>query len=353
MKRRSVGIAVIAFALSLFVVQAVAASGRSQAATPAAPRGTSAVSEKGGTFTADSFGYKPVENTTGKQIRIAVLCVQNNPFWADVTAGAYAAKAVLAMGQYNCIVDYKDIKDFNGQEFSDAIEACIVQGYNAITTVGAADSIVPAIDKAVAAGIAVYTFNSDTGRVSKKTAFVGQDLYGAGVKSCETLGQLIGGQGKVAIMTGLFSVNAHELRRQGGEEGLKKYPGITILPAVETHDSADEGYTHAKNFITANPDLKGIYNTAGGSHGVAKAIEELGKTDSIAFVCFDTYDELLPYIRSGAIDSVLTQDPFGQGSDPIILAYNEIVTGRPEKTGNAFTKMDEVTPANVNQFFPQ
>ena len=344
---------VIVLALFLIAAQFLAAGGqKSQGGVTAT--GTSAISTRDGkTYTADSFGYKPVENTTGKQIRIAVLCVQNNPFWSDVTAGVYAAQAVLSLPQYNGVVDYISINDFNGQDFSDAIEACIVKGYNAITTVGVADSIVPAIDKAVDAGIPVYTFNSDTGRPSKRTAFVGQDLYGAGKQNGETLAQLIGNSGKVAIITGLFSVNAHELRRNGGIEALSKYPNITILNAVESRDSADEAYMAAKNFITANPDLKGIYITAGGTPGAAQALTELNKQNDIALVCFDTYAELIPYIRSGAIKATLTQDPFGQGSDPIILAFNQIVTGKPQITGNAFTKMDNVTPANVDQYFPR
>ena len=318
------------------------------------PKGTSAVSERDGkTYTADSFGYKPVANTTGKTFRIAVLCIQNNPFWNDVTSGAYAAKAVLGLDTYKCEVDYKFAPQFDGQTFSDMIDTCIAMEYDAITTVGVADSIVAAIDRATAAGIPVYTFNSDTGTPSKKVAFVGQDLYGAGTKLAESLIKMIGGQGKVAMITGLFSVNAHELRRQGAMKAFDAVPGITVLPAVEDHDSADEAYTQAKDFITSNPDLKGLYLCAGGSHGAAQAITELGKTRDIAMVCFDTYAELIPYIKSGAIDSTLTQDPFGQGSDPIILAYNQLVTGKPEKTGNAFTKMDEVDPSNVNRYFPE
>jgi len=343
---------VVVLTLFLITAQFLAAGGQKSQASGGT--GNSAISTRDGkTYTADSFGYKPVENTTGKQVRIAVLCVQNNPFWSDVTAGVYAAQAVLGLSKYNGVVDYISINDFNGQDFSDAIEACIVKGYNAITTVGVADSIVPAIDKAVNAGIPVYTFNSDTGRPSKRTAFVGQDLYGAGRQNGETLAQLIGGKGKVAIITGLFSVNAHELRRLGGIEGLQKYPDITILNAVESHDSADEAYMATKNFITANPDLKGIYVTAGGTPGAAKALQELNKKDSIALVCFDTYAELIPYIRGGEIKSTLTQDPFGQGSDPVILAFNQVVTGKAQVTGNAFTKMDNVTPANVDQYFPR
>jgi ABC-type sugar transport system substrate-binding protein len=58
-------------------------------------------------------------------------------------------------------------------------------------------------------------------------------------------------------------------------------PGITVLPAVEDHDSADEAYTQAKDFITSNSDLKGLYLCAGGSHGAAQAITELGKTKNL------------------------------------------------------------------------
>ena len=345
--------AVLCLIIALLATQFLAASGQrdSSAAPASGVSATSAVSERDGkTYTADSFGYRPVENTTGRQIRIAVICVQNNPFWSDVTDGAYAARAVLRLPQYNAVVDYISINDFIGQEFSDAIEACIVRGYDAITTVGVSDAIVPAIDRAVAAGIHVYTFNSDTARQSRRTAFVGQDLYGAGRQNGETLASLIGYEGKVAVITGLFSVNAHELRRNGGIEALSQHPRITVLSAVESRDSADVAYTVTRDFITANPDLKGIYVTAGGTHGAARALEALGRGNEIALVCFDTYDELIPFLRRGTINSTLTQDPFGQGSDPVVLAFNHVVSGRPQVSGNAFTKMDNVTPANLEEY---
>jgi ABC-type sugar transport system substrate-binding protein len=347
---------VIVFLLALAVISASVFAGGGQQKTGGGaagqPNAVSAISEKGGEYTAESFNYKPVENTTGRNIRIAVLCVQNNPFWVDVTAGAYAAKAVLSLPQYNATVDYISVNEFNGQVFADAIEASIVKGYDGITTVGVSDAIVPSIDKAVAAGIPVYVFNSDTARPSKKTAFIGQDLYAAGVLAGETLAKLIGGEGKVGIITGLYSVNAHELRRRGGEEGLGKSPGIKIVGTVENHDSADEAYTATKDLLTANPDLKGVYVTAGGPHGAARAIQELGKTNEVALVCFDFTTEIISYLRTGDIDSTIGQDPFGQGADPIILAYNHAVTGKAAVTGNAFTKMDIVTHDNVGQYFP-
>lgn len=298
------------------------------------------------------FNYTPVENTTGEEVRIATLLVQNNPFWVKVAEGAEDVKTFLADEKYNCTVDIISFDDFDGQEFAEAINTCVVKGYDAICTVGVADSIAPAIDSAVKAGIPVYTFNSETEKESQRTAFVGQDLYNAGVLVGETLADLMGGEGQVGIITGYYNVHAHELRRQGIEEALGKVEGIEIVGDVENHDSGDEAYTATKNFITANPDIKGIAVTAGGPHGAAKAIEELGMQDQITLVCFDTTDEIVSYLKSGIINATVDQDPYGQGSDPIILAYNHVITGEPEIEGNAFTNMDVYTPENVNEFFP-
>lgn len=301
---------------------------------------------------APAFNYTPVENTEGKEVRIATLLVQNNPFWVTVAEGAEDAQAFLKDEKYNCTVDIISFDDFDGQEFAEAINTCVVKGYDAICTVGVADSIVPAINAAAKAGIPVYTFNSETEKDSEKVAFVGQDLYNAGVLVGETLSDLIGGEGEVGIITGYYNVHAHELRRQGIEEALGKSEGITIVGDVENHDSGDEAYTAAKNFITANPDLKGIAVTAGGPHGAAKAIEELGLQDQITLVCFDTTDEIVSYMKKGVIKASVGQDPYGQGADPIILAYNQVITGEPEVTGNAFTKMDVYTPDNISEYFP-
>lgn len=298
------------------------------------------------------FNYTPVENKDGEEIRIATLLVQNNPFWVTVTEGAEDVKEFLKDEKYNCTVDIITFDDFDGQQFSEAINTCVIKGYDAICTVGVADSIVPAINAATKAGIPVYTFNSETEKESDRVAFVGQDLYNAGVLAGETLADLIGEEGQVGIITGYYNVFAHEQRRQGVEEALGKIEGIEIVGDVENHDSGDEAYTATKNFITANPDIKGIVVTAGGPHGAAKAIEELGMQDQISLVCFDTTDEIVSYLKKGIINASIGQDPYGQGADPVILAYNQIVTGEPEVTGNAFTAMDVYTPENVNEYFP-
>lgn len=294
-----------------------------------------------------TLNIKPVDKNPDKPLRIAVICVQNNPFWFPVKDGALFAKEVLA--KKNTTVDFITVDDFDAKKFNDAIETCIIQQYDAITTVGVSDAIVPAIDKAVSEGIIVNTFNCDTGKKSQRTAFFGQDLYNAGVKAGETIGELTDGKGKVAIITGLFSVPAHELRRKGGLEGLAKYPEIEVVGEVENKDKAETAYAQAKDFLTAYPDLKAIYVTAGGPFGAAKAIEEMGLTDQVKVVCFDFVNETIEYVRKGAIAATIGQDPFGQGFDPVIYAYNQLVTGEKAPQENMWTRLDVVTPDNVDE----
>ena len=302
-------------------------------------------------FVDEGYNYEIAENAEGKEVRIAVLMVNNNPFWVDVENGAKDIQET--MKKYNCTVDIQTIEDFDGQAFSDAIDNCIIMEYDGICTVGVSDAIIPAIERATAAGIRVYTFNSDTSEECSRVAFHGQSLYGAGELAGETLAQLIGGEGKVAIITGLFSVPAHELRRTGGLASFAKYEGIEVVGETECHDSGDEAYTQVMDFLTANPDLAGIYQTAGGQLGVIEALKESGMAGTVKYVCFDFMDEIVDALYDGIVNATIGQDPYGQGADPVIFAYNAAITGEEAITGNEWTKMDVVTPDNVAEYYPR
>jgi ABC-type sugar transport system substrate-binding protein len=310
-----------------------------------------AVCATAATYNDEGFNYPIAPNPDNRPVRVAVLMVNNNPFWMDVEKGILDVQKVMG-GKYNCTVDFISINQFDAQVFSDTIATCIVKEYDAITTVGVSEALIPAIDKATAAGIKVYTFNSDVSD-STRVAFHGQDLYGAGELAGETMAKLIGGKGKVAILTGLFSVPAHELRRTGGLASFAKYPDIQVVGETECHDSGDEANAQVRDFITAHPDLAGIYQCAGGQLGVIEALKDTGKAGEVKYVCFDFMDEIVDALYDGIVNATIGQDPYGQGADPVIFAYNAIITGVEEIKGNEWTKMDIVTPDNVAEFYPR
>ncbi len=297
---------------------------------------------------ADAGVVKPVDKKSPTPIKIAVIGMENNPFWIPVKEGALKAKAELA--PLNCTVDWivpagdQHTSDF----FGNTIDACIAQQYDAIATVAGDSGLVTYINRAVDAGIPVATFNVETNEPNKRLFFVGADLYLQGNVAGETMAKLLGDKGgKVAIQTGFFSVEGLEARRLGFEEALKKFcPKAEIVARVETRDQADIAYGQAQDFMMAYPDLAGVFSAAGGSFGTARAIEEKGKTGIIKFVCYDFMDEVMEYVAKGVITGTIGQGPFAQGHDPAVRLFNYLVDGVVPPAAKLYNPMPFVTKAN-------
>lgn len=300
---------------------------------------------------ADGGMVKPVDKKAAKPLRIAVLGLENNPFWIPVKAGTM--KAAQELASHNATVEWINAgAQHTTDVFSKALEAAMSMKYDAIVTIAGDSGIVPFINRAVASGIPVATFNSETETKNKRAFFVGADLYKQGETAGKTMVDLLGGKGKVAIITGLFSVESHELRRKGFEDYVaKNAKGITIVDRVESLDKADIAYKQANDFMTANADLAAIYVTAGGNFGAAKAVEEAGKSGKIKIVCYDFVDETMEYVKKGVISGTIGQDPFAQGHDPAIRLFNYLVGGVAPEAGRLLTKSDFVTKENISKYY--
>jgi len=285
-------------------------------------------------------------------LRIAVLGLENNPFWIPVKEGALKAAEELA--QYNCQVDWivPAGDSHHASVFGNAIEIAMAQQYDAIATIAGDSGIVTYINKAVEAGIPVATFNSETESENKRLFFVGADLYKQGEAAGQAMADVLGGKGKVGIITGYFSVEALELRRLGFEDFLAaNYPDIEIVDRVENQDKADIAYGQAQDFMTANPDLGGIYVTAGGPFGAATAVEDAGKVGVVKVVAYDFVEETMEAVQKGIITGTIGQGPFAQGHDPAVRLFNYIVGGVVPPAGRLLTRSDFVTIENIDQFW--
>ena len=297
-------------------------------------------------------GYAmPVTMKPKKHLRIAILGLENNPAWMPTKAAAADVNKELAA--YDTTVDWIIPAEFHESgAFGRAIEDCLTKKYDAIATLAPDAGIVPFINKAVDAGVPVATFNVETKEPNKRLFFVGADLYEQGKMAAEAMAKALNGKGKVAIITGFFSVEGLELRRTGFVDRVKeKYPNIQIVGQVENHDQGDEAFTESKDFMTANPDLAGIYVTAGGPFGAGKAVVEAGKTGAVKVVCFDFVDETMDGVKNGSIYATIGQDMYAQGHDPAVRLYNYLVAGIVPKDPKLFTNYDVVTKDNVDKYY--
>ncbi|WP_276354472.1 sugar ABC transporter substrate-binding protein [Cohnella caldifontis] len=294
-----------------------------------------------------------VKQLPSKPLRIAFLSWQNNPFWFPVRDGAQAAKDYLK--NFNTTVDYVVMgDDLTADRTVSAMETAITQKYDGIVVVPIFDGTEVVINKAIDAGIPVLTAVAEGAKPSKRIAFMGQDAYAAGQLAGQQIEKLTGGSGKIGVITGVFGATQHEKRMNGALDYLKeKVPGIQVVGKYENKDKAETAYSLTKDMITANPDLKVVYVTAGGPFGAAKAIQDLGLTGKVSVVCYDHIPENVKYVRSGEIAAAIAQDPFGQGFDSIVTMYNYLAAGQKPSADFLPVKLDVLTPDNVNELFPE
>ena len=300
----------------------------------------------------DQGKVMPVKNVKNEKIKIAFLAMETNPWWTPVKEGVMEARDILK--DFNTDVDWIVAGDRHTADvFGIAVEAAIAQNYDGVACLAGDEGMIPFIQKAVKANVAVATYNSETNKESPRVFFVGADNYRQGRECGEKMAQLIGGKGKVAIITGFFAVEAHELRRKGFRDVMaEKYPDIKIVGEVENVDLADIAYTQAMDFMSSFPDLSGIYITASGQFGAANAVKNSGKKGSVKVVCHDFLPETVGLVREGVIQGLIDQSTKLQGRDVVIRLYNYIAGGIVPPFGKLLLDTPMATPENIDQILP-
>lgn len=296
-----------------------------------------------------SYATVLAEKASDKPLKIAVLAYENNPFWNQVKEGAEAVADY--MKDYNCTVDWISMGDMTSENVVAGIENAISMEYDGIVVCPVFDGTEDVINKAVDSGIPVVTFVAEGSKESKRIINVGQDAYSAGQAAGEAIADFCGGRGKVAVITGTFGAVQHENRMKGALDDLAKNdPDIEIVGKVENKDSATTAYNQTMDFITANPDLKCVYVTAGGPFGACQAIQELGLTGKVGVVGFDHTPENLEYVYSGEMVAAVSQDPQGQSWNSVAMLFNHIVSGT-DYDEHVATPNTIVTPDTVVQMY--
>ncbi len=298
----------------------------------------------------DEMKVMPVDRVAPEPIKIAYIGAATNPFFDIIKQGVDEAADLLLThnARLEWIVPGSTLASTDAGQ---AIEALVTQEYDAICTMIFNEGMIPYVDKAVDAGIPVAAVIVDT-QPNKSLFFTGQDLYNAGKRAADEMAKLIGEKGKVGVITGFFNVVGHELRRKGFEDRVKeKYPDIKIVGSVENQDLAEKARSQATDFMTAHPDLAGIYVTAGGPIGAAQAVVDAGKVGQVKIIAFDPLPQTVEYIKDGSIQGVIGQNPFAEGRDPAIRLFNYLMDGILPIARFLWTRADFVTKDNLEEFY--
>jgi len=170
-----------------------------------------------------------------------------------------------------------------------------------------------AIRDLAAAGKRVLTLVSDISDVPR-FAYVGIDNRAAGRLAGHLLGRFLRQPaGEVALFAGSLSYRGHEEREMGFRRiCAEDFPGIVLLPTQEVEDDIDSAFTAARRVMARHPGLAGVYCIGGGVRGIARALQEPGRSNRPVFIGHELTEHTRRFLLSGLLDAVIDQDPVAE-----------------------------------------
>ena len=168
------------------------------------------------------------------------------------------------------------------------------------------------MNEAVAAGINVVNFNSFC---DDAFPFIGpkssvQDGYDLG----ERLAEILGGKGKVAILSGSLTASDHVERITGFKDALSKHPEMEIVFEQPDDDILEKAVELTESLLSAHPDLNGIFaSNASNPIGAARAVDNAGLAGKVHIVGMDDLPEAVAFVCSGVIDALKAQRQWDMG----------------------------------------
>lgn len=283
--------------------------------------------EAAGTATADSAAETvSTAAASGKDLTFVIVPKCVHPWFDEVNKGAQKqADALSKQLGVKVTIEYRAPETADVAEQNTVLEQAAVTKPDGI----AVDPLDYEGNKAVieeiqAQGIPVILFDAPAPEGSGLTS-VGNDFAEQATIAADKLAELIGGEGKVAVMQGVPTAPNHAERYQAHLDALAKYPNIEVIEGGIDNDSVQEAQSQAAAVLAANPDLKGYLNCDACGSGIAAAVEEAGKAGQVTVVTMDNLIEILEYVKTGTITATSSTIPQMQGSMSVLMLWQKSI----------------------------
>lgn len=191
----------------------------------------------------------------------------------------------------------------------------------------------------------------------KCISYIGQDSYQSGVLAGKLMGLLLkdAPDSTVAVVEFFPTDSVIEARASG----FDYYTGdrsqtLTRLKTKTYHVDeklGDEGIEIlARRMISEHNDLRGIFVTYAATYKFARFFQEMAPEKDIHIIGYDPVEENIKYLKSGAIDFLISQMPERQGYESIYTLYRHVVLGETVDA-RMMMPIDILTKENVDYYF--
>jgi ribose transport system substrate-binding protein len=204
-----------------------------------------------------------------------------------------------------------------------AVESFISQKVNGILiSPMTTDSLVPAIEEAVSAGIPVATVDRKA-NTDKVLVHVGADNVEGGRAAARYVVQKLGGKGTIIELEGTPGASPAIDRKKGFDEVIAQNPGLKILVSQAADFDRAKANAVMENLIQAYPNFDAVFGA--NDEMIIGAIEAMSAAgidpSKKVTVGYDATPDAFAYIKEGKLGATVDQFPGKQAS----LALNYLV----------------------------
>lgn len=163
-----------------------------------------------------------------------------------------------------------------------------------------------------------------------QTSIVTDNLAGGGLAADE-VNTLIGGKGKVLVITQPPGSTAQDQRVQGFEKKIKTYSGINYLGPQYASNDPQKVAQIITATLAANPDLAAVFATNDqGAIGAVTGLKQAGQDGKVKLVAYDAATAEVDALKNGSIQSLIAQNPSAEGQVAMQTA-NSLIKGKAVK----------------------
>jgi ribose transport system substrate-binding protein len=198
------------------------------------------------------------------------------------------------------------------------------------------DALNSTLQQFIDKGIPVFLTDAPVSDPELATATFQTDNFAGGMAAAERMGEALGGEGLVSLISYVPGSGSGIPRVEGFIEGMKAFPEIEVLPVEYSNSDLQKAAAIAGAQLVAHPDLAGLFGTNDASAlGARNGINAAGKLDQVTIISYDAGPPEVEMLKSGDFDALIAQHPYEQG----VLAVEAIEDALAGKDVTKVTKL--------------
>lgn len=211
-----------------------------------------------------------------------------------------------------------------------ALERLLAQEPRGLVLRGIDSEAVNARLASLPAGFPVVAINVDIDP-SLRCCFVGQGSFNAG-KCAAHLMDLVSPPVACTLIVGV------DLKHTSSEDRIRGFIDyfrsesrsvMDVSHVIYANGDRERTRRATADYLSAYPEITGIFTSGAGLSGAAQAVEEAGLSGKVRVIGFDTTTSNVVYLENGTVQFLIDQDPYQQGYRSVRLLADSIFTGQP------------------------